>query len=131
MPHDGRYIRGRLVFTTTNGFVVTVDPDSLQVIATHNLKDMRPGIEVLGWCRGVCEDPGDPNRFFVAFSFTRRSRWRDYGFWIKHGQKTLPSRIELYDVERREPVESFEMTPPGSLGFIIFQLDLLPEQLWV
>src|SRR5205823_1671674 len=69
MPHDGRPIRDRLVFTTTNGFLVVVDPGSLEVIANHNLKEMWLDVEVLGWCRGVCEDPRDPNRFFVAFSF--------------------------------------------------------------
>ncbi len=33
-PHDGRYIRGQLAFTTVRGFVVLVDPDSLEVVAS-------------------------------------------------------------------------------------------------
>jgi hypothetical protein len=131
MPHDGRYIRDQLVFTITKGFVVVVDPGSLEVVASHDLRQMTPGAEVLGWCRGVCEDPRDPSRFFVAFTFTRPTRWREYRFRIRHGHQSPPSRIGVYDVERRELVESFEMTPPESPGYVLFQLDLLPEHLWV
>jgi hypothetical protein len=129
MPHDGRHIRGRIAFTTTNGHVVLADPDSLEVIASHDLRQMTPGAEVLGWCRGVCEPPRDPNRYYVAFSFPRATRWRGYAFWMKYGHKRLPSRICLYDVERRELVQDFEMTPGQSL--VLFQLDVLPERLWV
>jgi hypothetical protein len=131
MPHDGRDVRGRIIFTTTNGFVIEADRDSLEVIASHDLTRMRKGIEVLGWCRGVCHDPRDPSRYFVAFSFLRGSPWREYGFWIKHGHKSPPSRIDLYDVERTRLVESFEMTPPQSPGYLLFQLDVLSEHLWV
>ncbi len=131
MPHDGRRSHGRLVFTTTNGFVVLVDPDSLQVIANHDLKPLVPGALILGWCRGVCEDPLHANRFFVGFSFLRSSRWREYGFWIKHGQRTLPSRIDVFDLERGERLRSFKMVPPGSPGYVLFQLDTLPESLWI
>jgi hypothetical protein len=128
-PHDGRYIRGQLAFTTVRGFVVLVDPDSLEVVASHDLEPMTPGIKTLGWCRGLCEDPRDPNRFFVAFSILRLSPWREYGFRIRHGHPKAPSRIALYDIERAEVVESFLMTESQSL--VLFQLDLLPEHLWV
>jgi hypothetical protein len=129
MPHDGRYIRGRLAFTTVNGFVLLADPDSLEVVASHDLSRMTPGIRTLGWCRGVCEDPRDPSRFFVAFSMIRKSRWRDYGFWIKHGHKKMPSRIDLFDVDRGEVVTRILMTESQSL--VLFQLDLLPDHLCV
>jgi hypothetical protein len=128
-PHDGRYIGGQLALTTVRGFVVLVDPDSLEVVASHDLEPMTPGIKTLGWCRGLCEDPRDPKRFFVAFTILRGSPWRDYGFRIKHGHKKMPSRIALYDVERAEMVESFLITESQSL--VLFQLDLLPENLWV
>jgi hypothetical protein len=128
-PHDGRYVRGQLAFTTVRGFVVLVDPDSLEVAESHDLASMTPGIKTLGWCRGLCEDPRDPNRFFVAFTIIRFSQWREYGFRIKHGHLKAPSRIVLYDVERAEVVESFLITESQSL--VLFQLDLLPENLWV
>lgn len=128
-PHDGRYIRGQLAFTTVRGFVVLVDPDSLEVVACHDLERMTPGVKWLGWCRGLCGDPRDPNRFFVGFSILRFSQWHEYAFRIKHGHKKAPSRIALYDVERAEMVESFLITESQSL--VLFQLDVLPENLWL
>jgi hypothetical protein len=128
-PHDGRLIGGRLAFTTVRGYVVLVDPDSLQVVATHDLEPMTPGIKTLGWCRGLCEDPRDPNRYFVAFSSLRESPWREYGFRFKHGHPRAPSRIALYDVESRQVVKSF--TPAAIQSLVLFQLDALPEALWI
>jgi hypothetical protein len=131
MPHDGRYVKSStaLAFTTVNGFVVLVDPESLEVTASHDLKRMTPGATVLGWCRGVCDDPRDADRFFVAFSFLRSTPWREYGFWIKHGHKRVPSRIDLFDVKRGEVVESIPMTQRESL--VLFQLEVLPRSLWI
>jgi hypothetical protein len=128
-PHDGRRIGNRLAFTTVRGYLVLVDPDTLEVVASHDLEPMTPGIKTLGWCRGLCEDPRDPNRYFVGFSILRFSRWREYGFRVKHGHAKAPSRIALYDVERNEMIESFLVTDDQSL--VLFQLDLLPENLWV
>ncbi len=128
MPHDGRYIRDRLVFTTTNGHLVIVDPASLEM-TSHHLPALTPGAEVLGWCRGVCEDPRGPGSYFVAFSTQRETRWREYAFWAKHSHKPLPSRIDTYDLDRGERVESVEMTRGQSLT--MFQLDLLPPELWI
>jgi hypothetical protein len=130
-PHDGRHIGDHLVFTTVEGFVVLVDPDSLEVVASHDLKPMTPRADKLGWCRGVAGDVRDPNRFFVGFTFPRSSRWREYGFKFKYGHEPLPSRIDLYDVAGGELVQSFDMTPPNSPGYVLFQLDALPESLWV
>jgi len=129
MPHDGRQVGDRLAFTTVNGTVVLVDPDTLDVVARHDLQEMTPGVRTLGWCRGVCADWRHPSRFFVAFSMVRRSPWREYGFWINNGHKKVPSRIDLYDVESREMVERYVMTERQSL--VLFQLDALPEHLWV
>jgi hypothetical protein len=129
MPHDGRFIRDRLVFTTTNGHVVEVDPESMRVLASHDLTAMTPGVNVLGWCRGVCEDPRDPSSFFVAFSFPRPTRWREYAFRLKHGGERSPSRIACYDVGRGRMRESHVVTPEQNL--ILFQIDVLGEDRWI
>jgi hypothetical protein len=131
LPHDGRHAGDRLIFTTTNGFVVVVDPEDLQVVANHDLSPMVPGARVLGWCRGVCADPAHPSRLFVGFSFVRSSRWREYGFRLKHGHRGLPSRIDLFDLELGQRVQSLEMTLPRSPGYVLFQLEALPESLWI
>jgi hypothetical protein len=129
MPHDGRYINGSLVFTTTNGHLVIVDPGSLEVVAEHDLRRTTPDVDVLGWCRGVCLDPRGPDRYCVAFTSIRDTRWREYAFWARHGHRKLPSRIVSYNVIRGEMHAGFEATPAKSL--VIFQLDVLPESLWV
>jgi hypothetical protein len=90
---------------------------------------MTPGITTLGWCRGLCEDPRDPNRYFVAFSSLRASPWREYGFRVKHGHAKAPSRIALYDVERAEVVTTYSTIASPSL--VLFQLDALPEAMWI
>ena len=128
-PHDGGYIRGQLAFTTVNGHVVLVDPDSLEVVASHDLEPMTPGIKTLGWCRGLCEDPRDPNRLFVAFSSLRESPWRECGFRVKNGHPKAPSRIALYDIERTEVVRTLVITESQSL--VLFQLEALPEARWI
>lgn len=129
MPHDGRPIDGRLAFTTTNGHLVLVDPSTLDVVS-HDLVAMTPGAQVLGWCRGLCADWRDPDRYFVGFSFLRKSGWhREYAFWLAYRQKVLPSRIDLYDVSRGERVRSFPVTSERSL--VLFQLELLPEHRWI
>ena len=109
--------------------MVLVDPETVEVVAAHDLGAMTPGIKTLGWCRGLCEDPRDPNRFFVAFSILRFSRWREYGFRVRHGHRKQPSRIVSYDVERREMVDSFLVA--GDRSLVLFQLDLLPEDMWL
>ncbi len=129
MPHDGRYIGDRIAFTTTNGHVVMADPSSLEV-TSHNLVDMTPGATILGWCRGLCEDPRGRDRYFVAFSSQRATRWREYAFWAKYKHKQLPSRIASYDIGRGELRESFDVTPE-LMSLAIFQIDLLPEARWI
>jgi hypothetical protein len=128
-PHDGRRIGNLLAFTTVRGYVVLVDPDSLEVVATHDLEPMTPGIKTLGWCRGLCEDPRNPNRCFVAFSSLRESPWREYGFRVKNGHPKAPSRVALYDFQRAEVVRTYVGIASRSL--VLFQLDALPEALWI
>lgn len=129
MPHDGRPADGALVFTTTNGFLVEVDPSSLEVVANHDLARMTCGLDMLGWCRGVCRDARDSDCYYVGFSLTRPTRWKRYARWIKEGSPRPPSRIDRYDVGRGKLLESHRIVPEHDL--VIFQLDLLPERLWI
>jgi hypothetical protein len=127
MPHDGVWIGDRLVFTTTNGHVVQVDPEQPTLPRWWNLAEMTPGTPQLGWCRGVCGHPKDPAQVFVAFSKIRRSKWREVGYWIKHQHATPPGRIALYDLEAGRLVDSWRVGPDP--GFILFQIELLgPER---
>lgn len=125
MPHDGRYLRDRLAFTTTNGHVVLVDPDSMRVQASHNLSSMTPNADFLGWCRGICEDPRSEEQFWIAFSYPRATRWREYAFWVKYKHKPVPSRIASYDLAAGALRESHELAAAEDMA--LFQLELLGE----
>jgi hypothetical protein len=129
MPHDGRYIRDQLAFTTTNGHVVLVDPATMEVQASHNLPSMTPNADFLGWCRGICEDPRSKDAFWIAFSYPRATRWREYAFWAKYKHKPLPSRIASYDLATGAVRESYELASNEDMA--LFQLDLLAEERWL
>jgi hypothetical protein len=128
MPHDGRWVGDRLLFTTTNGHLVLAHPER-GVERAVDLRALTPGLEQLGWCRGACADPRGEDRFFVAFTSLRRSRWREFGYWIRWGQALPPSRIALYDTAAGALAGSW--SPGGDPRLVLFQLDALPEARWV
>ena len=129
MPHDGTPIGGRLAFTTTNGKAVFVDPDSKQALEVYDLKTMLGAPEEAGWCRGICEDPEHEGSYYVAFTRSRRTRWREFGFRVKHGYDRPPTRIGHFDFATGEARGTVEVVEDQSL--VIFQLQALPEPLWV
>ncbi len=129
MPHDGRVIDGALVFTTTNGHLEIFDARRPDEGRSVPLTPLTPGLDQLGWCRGVCGDPGALGRYFVAFSALRRSRWKEFGYWIRWRHSLAPSRIALYDVEAERLVDSW---PIGEgQGDVLFQLEALAPERWV
>ena len=129
MPHDGLRHGDDVIFTTTNGHLVFADARDLSQLRTHSLSEMTPGLDQLGWCRGVCPVPGDHTRCFVGFSKARRSKWREVGFWIRHRHDNPQSRICLFDLERGSLPETWLVG--SDPGLILFQLEILPEELWI
>jgi len=126
MPHDGRWVDGRVVFTTTNGHLVLADPLRRKLVQVADLGALTPELRQLGWCRGVAADPRAPERFFVAFSTLRRSRWKEFGYWIRWGHELPPGRIALYDLARRARLASWPLGEPP--GYVLFQLEALPPE---
>lgn len=129
MPHDGRWVGERLVFTTTNGHLVLADPRAGRIERTVALAGLTPDLEQLGWCRGVAGDPRAPERYFVAFSALRRSRWKEFGYWIRWRHALAPSRIALYDLEARRLAGSWRIG--DGKGDVLFQLEALAPERWV
>jgi len=129
MPHDGRWRGDRLLFTTTNGHLVLADPRRGEILRDVALAEITPGLEQLGWCRGVCEDPRDPSRVFVAFSSVRRSRWQEFGYWIRWRQPPVHGRVVLYDIEAGRLCASWDVG--DGAGDVLFQLEPLPPERWV
>lgn len=126
MPHDGRWLGDRLVFTTTDGRLVFADPEAGSVDRVVDLATLSPELARLGWCRGVCADPDDPDRLFVAFTTLRRSRWVELGYRARWGHARPRSRIALYDLAAGRLVESWLLGE--APGWVLFQLDVLPSE---
>lgn len=129
MPHDGSPIGGRPTFTTVNGCLVRMDEATGAGLETYDLGAMMDGPELLGWCRGVCEDPRAEDARYVAFSRSRRTRWREFGFRVKQGYDPPPTQICRYDLAAGRMSGQIEIIPGTSL--VLFQLMALPELLWI
>lgn len=117
--HDGHVHGSRLHFTTVDGHLVTFDlvtgekiDFDLNQAETVEPDDDRP----LGWCRGLLP-LGD--RAWVGFTRLRHTKLRQNLSWIRHGFRTSPhyrrrpSRIALYDLERRTKLREIVVEEAG------------------
>ncbi len=125
LPHDGTRIGDEHVFTTTNGHVIRIDPEGRRPRRVARLGRFDPFFSELGWCRGVCADPADPDRLFVAFSMVRRPRWREIGYRIKHLHQAPPSRICHFDLAEGRLLAAWQVGP--DRGHVLFQLQPLDD----
>lgn len=97
--HDGFTHEGFLYFTTTNGYLVVVNLDTLQIEKTINLNEMHPENSLLGWCRGLFLDS---DKAWVGFSRIRPTKFREAVSWVRQGfNQALPSHIACYDLNRK------------------------------
>ena len=126
MPHDGTFFGDRVGFTTTNGHLVFFNASPSYERTTYNLTDMTPELEQLGWCRGLSAIPGSPDKFLVGFSTLRRSKWKEFGYWIKHGHEAPKSRVAVYDLAAGRPEQTWFLG--DYRGFQLFQVDVLPDE---
>lgn len=124
MPHDGDVIDGKIIFTTTNGHLVFFDVDDkpLPKAQPYNLAEMTPDLDQLGWCRGVCAARDRPECYWVGFSALRRSKWKDFGYWIKHGHQMPQSRIALYNLGESKLEKTWNVGDSDP-GLQLFQIE--------
>ena len=88
--HDG-HVRGDFIyFTLTDGYIAVVSRETLVVEAIFDLNKMSGRRSQLGWCRGV-DIAG--TRAWVGFSQFRTSKFREYGQWIRAGEKPQLARV--------------------------------------
>ncbi len=104
ISHDGLVHGGRVYFTAVDGHVVIVDAERRTVLDRVDLKAIGRHRKPLGWCRGL-EILGD-GFLAVGFSRLRPTAWKENVRWLKHqlggaGQGLLPTRVAVYDLERR------------------------------
>lgn len=126
MPHDGEYLNGKYVFTTTNGHLVLFEGTPPHDRTIVDLNKIPSGLNQLGWCRGVAAIPGTPDEYLVGFSSLRRSNWKDFGYFIKYGHTMPHSRIARYDVKDKRLIDSWDIGP--DLGYQLFQVQVLPKE---
>ncbi len=127
MPHDGTAIGPHSVFTTINGFVVRLPLHPSAPREAIPLAPLDPDYEELGWCRGICQDPENPEHgVFVAFSMVRRPRWRELGYLAKHMHRAPPSRLCRYDLGA--PARTGAWTVGPGRGYVLFQLEALSRE---
>jgi hypothetical protein len=97
MPHDGRLRGGLVWFTLVDGFVVGVDPSTLEVVRRLDLRSLSRSDHMLGWCRGV-DVVGD--RMFVGMTMLRRTTHREVlrRILMGAGGVKLPTRVLEIDL---------------------------------
>jgi hypothetical protein len=128
-PHDGFLFNRSLYFTTVNGHVVLVNPETLKIERIHDLNKMSgPSNGTLGWCRGLL--PLDERFLWVGFTRVRPTRFRENLNWMRPQQRThRPSHIALYDLQSGSCLEEIETEPHGiGVVFTLFQPQLAPGE---
>jgi hypothetical protein len=122
-PHEGFLFNGCLYFTTVNGHIVIVDPQTLQIVRTYDLNQMSaPNDGSLGFCRGLLLL--DERLAWVGFSRVRPTKFRENLSWVRHPTRNhRHSHVALYDLQSGTCLEEIE-TEPHGVGVIsnIFQV---------
>jgi len=129
LPHDGDWWGEDLVFTTVNGHLVFVEEGAADKVTAYNLLPMTPDLNQLGWCRGACPHPSENRKAIVAFSKVRRTRWKEFGFRLKHGHDVPPGRICIYNLDARRLERTY--FPTSDPGYVFFQIEILPKERWI
>jgi hypothetical protein len=123
-PHDGCIFGDKIYFTTVDGHVVIVNRKTLQPEQTIDLNQMSEHPEqTLGWCRGIL--PLDARWLWVGFTRVRPTRFVENVAWVRgYADQHLPTRVALYDLERKTCEQEIELGPHG-IG-IVFSLLPVP-----
>ena len=113
-PHDGFVIDGRVYFTTVDGHVVQVDPET-GVKQSLNLNALADSEFPLGWCRGLLVEGAQA---WVGFSRLRFSRLRKNLSWIRRGFKGSyvhhhPTRVVQVDMNTASIVSEVNLEASG------------------
>lgn len=121
-PHDGRLREGLVWFTTTNGHILGLCPQTGARRVTLDLAAIDRGEGLAGWCRGI-EVRGD--RLWVGLSQVRRATWRELGRRALRGTsgRKRPARIVELDWRRGRVLRELVLPDPG--GAEIYGLTLL------
>jgi hypothetical protein len=124
--HDGVWSDGQLFFTTVNGSIVQVNPQTLAVEARTDLTQFHDDETLLGWCRGLWVETGVA---WVGFSRIRPTKFRETVSWVRQGfRRSLPTHIACYDLHHNQWIQDINLEPYGlNAVFSIIPAPLLSE----
>jgi len=122
MPHDGSVQEGLMWFTTVNGHVIGVHPQSLERVVHVDLNELSVGRQMLGWCRGIAIH-GD--RAWVGMSQLRSTTHREVLRVLLRGEagRKLPTRVIELDWRRGRVIR--EIRVGDAAGGTIYGVTLL------
>jgi hypothetical protein len=116
-PHDGFLDADRILFTGVEGRIVIVNRRTLELETTIDLRQIQDrDKEILpAWCRGLL--PLDKDRIWVGFTRIRQTLLQENVRWVKsvlgEGTVAKPTQIALFDIARKECMESIDLEPHG------------------
>ena len=116
-PHDGLVHGDYIYFTLTDGFVVIAHRTTYKIEQIIDFNSIVSGDLQPGWCRGLAICNG---LLFVGFSQLRRSKFVEYGSWIKHGKRKLPARICTVNPETATIMKEVPLS--SNTGAAIFSI---------
>jgi hypothetical protein len=122
--HDGALFGGTIYFTTIDGNIVMVDPKSLRVVESVDLKTIdNKGGTALGFCRGVL--PLEESRAWIGFTRFRQTKFKEKVAWVRHGLQghRRPTRLALYDVVAKKCLKEINLEEYGMNAVF----SILPE----
>ena len=123
--HDGVLHDDRLYFTTVNGHLAVVNPQTLAVEETLDLNALHEEDVLLGWCRSLWIE-GD--YAWIGFSRIRPTKFRSALSWVRTGfQRSLPTRIALYDLKEKRHLRDINMESFGLNA--VFSILPVPEEI--
>jgi hypothetical protein len=121
--HEGFLFNSSLYFTTIDGHIVIVNPQTLKIEQVYDLNKMSvTNGEPLGFCRGLL--PLDDRFAWVGFTRVRPTKFRENVSWIRHPTRARRnSHVALYDLQKGTCLEEMD-TEPFGLGVVsnVFQL---------
>jgi hypothetical protein len=113
-PHDGVLHAGMLYFTTVEGELIVVEPNTLKVAQRIDLSEIDRGDKgSAGFCRGVLLV--DDGLVWVGFTRIRKSALMHGLVWAKYGFKNFeaPTHVALYDIRRQKLLREIDLEPCG------------------
>ena len=110
-PHDGVLRDGLRWFTLVTGYVLGVQPETLEVVERYDLGALSGTKRLLGWCRGI-EVVGD--RIYVGMTQLRSTTHREVLRWMALGEAGRKAPTRVLEIQRGRRPKILREFPVGN-----------------